>query len=110
MHAREGPRETVGLGIDDEIDVALAVERDVLRAVFGDGGKAKREGAEGEGSPPLMIGGGGANETKEKLALRSALGSTPLFVGEVRVETIVVDSHVVKVPILIESRQMTFRC
>jgi hypothetical protein len=68
------------------------------------------EEAEGEGSPPLMIGGGEANETEEKSALRSASGSTPLFVGEVGVETIVVDSHVVKVPILIESLQMTFRC
>ena len=68
------------------------------------------EEAEGEGSPPLMIGGGEANETKEKLALRSASGSTPLFVGEVGVETIVIDSHIVKVPILIESPQMTFRC
>jgi hypothetical protein len=54
-----------------------------------------------------MIGGGGASETEEKLALRSASGSTPLFVGEVGVETMVVNSHVVKVPILIESRQIT---
>ncbi len=68
------------------------------------------EGAEGEGSPPLMIGGGEANDTEEKSALRSESGSTPLFVGEVGVETKVVDSHVVKVPILIESCQMTFRC
>ena len=60
---------------------------------------APTERAEGEGSPPLMIGGGGTNETEEKLALRSALVSIakpPLSVGEVGVETMVFNSHVVK--------------
>ncbi len=55
-----------------------------------------------------MIGGGGANETEEKLALRSASGSSPLFVGEVGVATMVVNSYIIKEPILIESHKMTF--
>jgi len=41
MHPGEGLRETVGLGIDDEIDVALAIERHVLGAVPGHGAKAQ---------------------------------------------------------------------
>src|SRR5471032_1406002 len=38
--AREALRERVLLGVDDEVDVALAVQRHVLVAVAGDGGEA----------------------------------------------------------------------
>ncbi len=37
MHARERLRETVGLGVDDEIDAALPIEEHVLRAVLRNG-------------------------------------------------------------------------
>ena len=40
MHARKALREAAGLGVDDEIDVTLAVEQDVFRAMPGDRGKA----------------------------------------------------------------------
>ena len=33
MGARESLREAIVLGVDDEIDVALAVQRDILRAM-----------------------------------------------------------------------------
>ncbi len=36
VHSGEGPGEAVGLVVDDEIDVALAVQDDALRAVPGD--------------------------------------------------------------------------
>ena len=41
MHPGEGLAEAVGLGIDDEIDVALAVEGDLLGAVAGHGAEAQ---------------------------------------------------------------------
>ena len=71
----------------------------------------RRERKEMDHHPPQSE--GGTNEAEETVALRSALGSIakpPLSVGEVGVETMVVNSHVVKVPILIKSRQMTFLC
>ena len=40
MIARELLGEAARLGVDDEVDVALAVERDVLALVLGDRGKA----------------------------------------------------------------------
>ncbi|MNY53633.1 hypothetical protein D3C86_1894020 [compost metagenome] len=40
MLASETLRERILFGVDDEIDLALAVQGDVLVAVAGDGGKA----------------------------------------------------------------------
>jgi len=40
VHARERLRERIGLGVHDEVYVALPVEQDVLGAVPGDGGEA----------------------------------------------------------------------
>ena len=40
MLGREALREGAGLRVDDEVDVALAIERDVLRAVFRDHAEA----------------------------------------------------------------------
>jgi hypothetical protein len=40
VHAGEALREAAGLGIDDEVDVALPVQQHVFRAVLGDRRKA----------------------------------------------------------------------
>ena len=40
VHPGEGLGEAAGLGVDDEVDVALAIEGDILGAVPGDGGEA----------------------------------------------------------------------
>jgi hypothetical protein len=40
VYARERLRERGRLGVDDEVDLALAVEQHVLRPVLGDGGEA----------------------------------------------------------------------
>ena len=40
VQAGKALRKAVGLGVDDEVDFALAVQRDVFVAVFGDGLKA----------------------------------------------------------------------
>ena len=42
VHAGEGLGEAVGLGVDDEVDLALAIERHVLRAVAGHRREAER--------------------------------------------------------------------
>ena len=44
MFSRETLRERIRLGVDDEIDIALAPERDVFRAVLGD--RLETHGAE----------------------------------------------------------------
>ncbi len=41
MLAREALTEAVRLGVDDEIDIALPMQRDILAAVSGGGGKAQ---------------------------------------------------------------------
>jgi hypothetical protein len=59
--AREALRKGVLLGVDDEIDVALAVQGHILGAVAGDGGEAHLSN-----SAPSAFGSGAAYSTNSK--------------------------------------------